>query len=43
VFKVAFECWVHDTAGQDLPQLIRASLEELHAVTAGAMHARPSG
>jgi AcrR family transcriptional regulator len=35
VFKVAFERWVHDTSRQDLPELIRASLDELRAVTAG--------
>ena len=35
VFKIAFERWV-DAAGQrDLPQLIRDSLDELKAVTAG--------
>ena len=35
VFKVAFERWVEATSKQDLPQLIRASLDELKAVTAG--------
>jgi AcrR family transcriptional regulator len=35
-FKFAFERWVQDTARQDLPQLIRASLDELKAVTAGS-------
>jgi AcrR family transcriptional regulator len=35
-FKVAFERWVQDTSGQDLPRLIRDSLDELRAVTAGA-------
>jgi AcrR family transcriptional regulator len=35
VFKVAFERWVQDTDRQDLAQLIRASLDELKAVTAG--------
>jgi AcrR family transcriptional regulator len=35
VFRVAFERWVDETSQQDLPQLIRASLEELKAVTAG--------
>jgi AcrR family transcriptional regulator len=35
VFKVAFERWVNDTTGRDLPQLIRGSLEELKTVTAG--------
>ena len=35
VFKVAFERWVSDTGQPELPQLIRASLDELKAVTAG--------
>jgi AcrR family transcriptional regulator len=35
VFKVAFERWVEQTTQQDLPQLIRESLDELKAVTAG--------
>jgi AcrR family transcriptional regulator len=35
VFKVAFERWVEDTDRQDLPRLIRESLDELTAVTAG--------
>jgi AcrR family transcriptional regulator len=35
VFKVAFERWVNDTSKHDLPQLIRESLDELRAVTAG--------
>jgi AcrR family transcriptional regulator len=35
VFKVAFERWVDETSQQDLPQLIRESLDELKAVTAG--------
>ena len=35
VFKIAFERWIADPAQQDLPRLIRASLEELRAVTAG--------
>jgi AcrR family transcriptional regulator len=34
VFKVAFERWVTETPPQELPQLIRESLEELRAVTA---------
>ncbi len=34
VFKVAFESWVEEPARQDLPQLIRQSLDELKAVTA---------
>jgi hypothetical protein len=32
---VAFERWVHETNQQDLPELIRESLDELKAVTAG--------
>jgi AcrR family transcriptional regulator len=35
VFKVAFERWVEETNRQDLPRLIRESLDELKAVTAG--------
>ena len=35
VFKVAFERWVTENTGRDLPQLIRASLDELKAVAAG--------
>jgi hypothetical protein len=35
VFKVAFERWVDETDRQDLPRLIRESLDELRAVTAG--------
>jgi AcrR family transcriptional regulator len=35
VFKVAFERWVNEIEGRDLPRLIRESLEELRAVTAG--------
>jgi AcrR family transcriptional regulator len=35
VFKIAFERWVSETSRADLPQLIRASLDELKAVTAG--------
>jgi AcrR family transcriptional regulator len=35
VFKVAFERWVTATDQCDLPQLIRESLDELKAVTAG--------
>jgi AcrR family transcriptional regulator len=34
VFKVAFERWILETAQQDLPQLIRESLDELKALTA---------
>lgn len=35
VFKVAFECWVVEKAPRDLAQLIRESLDELKAATAG--------
>jgi AcrR family transcriptional regulator len=35
VFKIAFECWVVETNKRSLPQLIRKSLDELKAVTAG--------
>jgi AcrR family transcriptional regulator len=35
VFRIAFERWVEATDPQDLPQLIRGSLDELKAVTAG--------
>jgi AcrR family transcriptional regulator len=35
VFKIAFETWVCEANQQDFPQLIRNSLEELKAVTAG--------
>jgi AcrR family transcriptional regulator len=35
VFKVAFERYVEETNEQDLPRLIRESLDELKAVTAG--------
>ncbi len=35
VFKVAFERWVEKPNRQDLPRLIRESLDELKAVTAG--------
>ncbi len=36
VFKVAFERWISGADQRDLPQLIRESLDELKAVTAGA-------
>ncbi len=36
VFRIAFERWVSDADGQDLSRLIRDSLRELKAVTAGA-------
>jgi AcrR family transcriptional regulator len=35
VFRIAFERWINDTSQRDLPQLIRESLDELKAVTAG--------
>jgi hypothetical protein len=35
VFKIAFERWISEPTKQDLPQLIRSSLDELKAVTAG--------
>jgi AcrR family transcriptional regulator len=35
VFKIAFERWINGTNPRDLPQLIRESLEQLKAVTAG--------
>jgi AcrR family transcriptional regulator len=35
VFRVAFERWVDESNRRDLPQLIRDSLDELKAVTAG--------
>lgn len=35
VFKVAFERWVNESYQRDLPHLIRESLDELKAVTAG--------
>ncbi len=35
VFKIAFERWINETSQPDLPQLIRESLDELKAVTAG--------
>jgi hypothetical protein len=34
VFKIAFERWIDETNRQDLSELIRASLDELKAVTA---------
>jgi AcrR family transcriptional regulator len=36
VFRVAFERWISEPGESDLPQVIRESLEELKAVTAGA-------
>ena len=35
VFRVAFERWVTDAPAQDFCAIIRASLDELKAVTAG--------
>ena len=35
VFKIAFERWITETGKRDLPELIRKSLDELKAVTAG--------
>jgi AcrR family transcriptional regulator len=35
VFRIAFECWINEPNERDLPQLIRESLDELKAVTAG--------
>jgi AcrR family transcriptional regulator len=35
VFKVSFERWVEEANQRDLPRLIRESLDELKAVTAG--------
>jgi AcrR family transcriptional regulator len=35
VFRVAFERWIDETGQRDLPQLVRESLDELKAVTAG--------
>jgi AcrR family transcriptional regulator len=35
VFKIAFERWINKTNQQDFQQLIRESLDELKAVTAG--------
>jgi hypothetical protein len=34
-FRVAFERWVQQPSKRDLPQLIRESLDQLKAVTAG--------
>jgi AcrR family transcriptional regulator len=35
VFRIAFERWINETDKQDLPLLMRESLDELKAVTAG--------
>ncbi len=34
VFRIAFERWVKEPTGEDLPRIIRESLDELKAVTA---------
>ena len=39
VFRIAFERWVQETNQRDLPELIRDSLDELKAVTAGTQPA----
>jgi AcrR family transcriptional regulator len=35
VFRIAFERWINDTSGRELPQHIRESFAELKTVTAG--------
>ncbi|MEA2160598.1 MAG: hypothetical protein QOD66_2978 [Solirubrobacteraceae bacterium] len=35
VFRIAFERWVQETNQRDLPELIRDSMDQLKAVTAG--------
>jgi AcrR family transcriptional regulator len=35
VFKIAFERWINETGQPDLPRILRESLAELKAVTAG--------
>jgi AcrR family transcriptional regulator len=35
VFKIAFQLWINETSQREFPQLIRESLDELKAVTAG--------
>jgi AcrR family transcriptional regulator len=42
VFRNAFERWVTATAEADLPRLIRSSLDQLKAVTAGAHELVPN-
>lgn len=39
VFKIAFERWINETNQRDLSQLIRESLDELKAMTAGRQSA----
>jgi MftR C-terminal domain len=34
-FRIAFECWINEADQRNLPQLIRTTLDELKAVTAG--------
>ncbi|MFJ6213892.1 TetR family transcriptional regulator [Streptomyces sp. NPDC092296] len=41
VFKIAFERWINGTDQQDMSQLIRESLAELKAVTAGGHSPSP--
>jgi AcrR family transcriptional regulator len=36
VFRIAFERWIEETSSRDFPQIIRESLDQLRAVTAGA-------
>jgi hypothetical protein len=38
VFKIAFERWINETNQQDFAQLIRDTLDELKALTAGNDH-----
>ncbi len=40
VFRIAFERWIAEGSDRDLPDLIRESLGQLHALTAGATAAR---
>jgi AcrR family transcriptional regulator len=35
VFRIAFERWINDASGRELPQHIRESFDELKTVTAG--------
>ena len=35
IFRIAFERWIEEGGEGDLPQIIRESLEQLKAVTAG--------
>ncbi|RKN37904.1 TetR family transcriptional regulator [Streptomyces hoynatensis] len=41
VFKVAFERWIGEEGEEDLPRLVRQSLDELRALAAGAGAASP--